>query len=62
MNKKGMTFGSYGWSKDFAKKLESRVSEAGIELIADGIYVNYVPTEEDLEQIFNDVKRIFKED
>jgi flavorubredoxin len=61
-NKKGLTFGSYGWSKDFAKKLESRVSEAGIELIGEGIYVNYVPTEEDLSEIYNKIINIIEED
>lgn len=61
-NKKGFTFGSYGWSKDFAKKLEPRVSEAGIELIADGIYINYVPTDEDLLVIYNQVREVIKED
>jgi len=59
-DKKGLTFGSYGWSKNYSKKLESRVSEAGIELLGEGVYINYVPTPEDSNSIQEKIISIFE--
>lgn len=47
-NKIGAAFGSYGWSGESVKIIENRLQEAGIELVAEGIKLQYDPTPEDL--------------
>jgi flavorubredoxin len=50
-NRLCFTFGSYGWSKVGFKELEDSLKEAGMELIAEGKYFNYVPEEKELESL-----------
>ncbi len=57
-NRYGFTFGSYGWAKIAFKELEDSLKEAGMELIGDGSYVNYVPTAEDLDNLNGVVLKI----
>jgi len=47
----GFTFGSYGWSKSGFKELEDSLGEAGIELLDQGKYFQYVPDEQELESL-----------
>jgi len=47
-NKMGAAFGSYGWSGESVKIIENRLQEAGIEIVAEGIKLQYDPTPEDL--------------
>lgn len=47
-HKIGAAFGSYGWSGESVKIIENRLQEAGIELVAEGIKLQYDPTPEDL--------------
>ncbi len=45
----GAVFGSYGWSGGAARKLQDRLAEMNVDLVADPVTVQYVPTESDLE-------------
>jgi flavorubredoxin len=47
-NKIGASFGSYGWSGESVKIVETRLKEAGIEIVAEGIKVQYNPSPEEI--------------
>lgn len=47
-NKIGMTFGTYGWSGEMIKRLESGLQEAGIEVVLPGYKCQFSPSREDL--------------
>ncbi|MCX7847127.1 MAG: FprA family A-type flavoprotein [bacterium] len=47
-NKVGACFGSFGWSHNAMKELEGYLQGMGVELVAETVKVNYVPTKEDL--------------
>lgn len=51
-NMVGAAFGSYGWSGESTKLLEEELEKAAIELVADSIKVNYVPTAADIEACY----------
>jgi flavorubredoxin len=48
-NRLAFTFGSYGWAKSGFKSFEDALKEAGMELISEGRYVQYIPDGDDLE-------------
>jgi flavorubredoxin len=45
----GAAFGSYGWSGEAVRTISAILEEAKIELVHEGLRVNYVPKMEDLE-------------
>lgn len=45
-NKKAAAFGSYGWSGESAKVLREKMEDAGFEIVADDIRVNWTPDKE----------------
>ena len=47
--KKGAAFGSYGWSGDAVKQLNALLTEAGFELVNDGIAKLWVPDDDALD-------------
>jgi len=47
--KKGAAFGSYGWSGDAVKQLNALLTEAGFELVNDGIAKLWVPDDNALD-------------
>jgi flavorubredoxin len=47
---KGAAFGSYGWSGESVKVIEKELESVGIELISEGLRVNFVPSEEDMKK------------
>jgi flavorubredoxin len=47
-NKVGAVYGSYGWSGESVKILKSELERIGVDLVADDLKVQYVPTEADL--------------
>jgi len=51
-NKIGAAFGSYGWSGEAVRNLETRLKEAGITLVEEGIKARYRATEEELARCF----------
>jgi flavorubredoxin len=57
-NRYGFTFGSYGWAKAGFKELEDSLKEAGIELIGESKYFNYIPDETELESLKDPVAKI----
>ncbi len=48
-NKVGAAFGSYGWSGEAVKLIETELGEMGIPLIQPGLKVQFVPEREQLE-------------
>jgi anaerobic nitric oxide reductase flavorubredoxin len=48
-NKIGAAFGSYGWSGESVKIIETKLKEAGIEITAEGIKAQYNPTPEEIK-------------
>ncbi|MBN2145657.1 MAG: FprA family A-type flavoprotein [Candidatus Aureabacteria bacterium] len=59
-NRFAFTFGSYGWAPSAFKELEQSIQEAGFELFQDGIYIQYVPDEKELEKL-SDLLPILRE-
>ena len=49
----GAAFGSYGWSGESVKLVESQLAEMKVEVVADSISTMYVPRHEDLEKCFS---------
>lgn len=47
-NRKALVFGSYGWAKVHLKRVQERLEEANIEVLADPFYVMYVPDDESI--------------
>ncbi len=42
------TFGSYGWSKAGFKMLEDALKDGGLEMLGEGLYLQFVPDESEL--------------
>ncbi|MBO5723422.1 MAG: FprA family A-type flavoprotein [Lentisphaeria bacterium] len=51
-NLKGAAFGSYGWSGEAVAQINKELEEMKVELIHEGMKVQYVPTQEDLQKCF----------
>jgi flavorubredoxin len=51
-NKLAAAFGSYGWSGEAVKILNKDFAEMKLEIIDDGVKVQYVPNDEDLDRCF----------
>jgi flavorubredoxin len=49
-NKKAASFGCYGWHCESIPLIESALKEAGFELMADGLKVNWSPDMENIEK------------
>jgi len=58
LKKKGMAFGSYGWSGEATKVVEAEMKAMGIEILEPGLGVVYVPGEEELQQCMELGERI----
>jgi len=59
-NRFGFTFGSYGWSQAGFKDLEDSAAQCGIELIAEGKYIKFIPDDDELSKL-KDVVSLIKE-
>lgn len=59
-NRFGFTFGSYGWSKIGFKDLEDSLRQAGMELISEGKYVQFIPDEAELNSLKEVVSKVKK--
>jgi len=46
----GAAFGSYGWGGEAVKLINASLEEMNVELLHEGVRVNYVPTDADLAQ------------
>jgi len=60
-NKIGACFGSFGWSLNAIKELEQYMQGMNVELVAETVKVNYVPTTDDLLQCVALGKRVGEE-
>ncbi len=58
LKKKGMAFGSYGWSGEATKVVEAEMKAMGIEVLEPALEVVYVPWEEELQQCMDLGERI----
>ena len=52
VNKIGAAFGSYGWSGEAVKVIGGALEEMGMELIDQGLKVQYVPDKENLKECY----------
>ena len=52
-NKIAAAFGSFGWSGEAVKILNKEFSEMKLDIIDEGIRVQYVPDEDDLNRCFD---------
>ncbi len=52
-NKIAAAFGSYGWSGEAVKILNKEFSEMKLDVIDDGVKVQYVPDDDDLQRCFD---------
>jgi len=52
-NKISAAFGSYGWSGEAVKILNKEFTEMKLDIIDDGVKVQYVPDEDDLSRCFD---------
>ena len=57
-NRFAFGFGSYGWAKVGFKGLEDGLKEAGMQIIEEGAYMQFVPDESDLKSLKNTVSKI----
>jgi len=57
-NKKAAAFGAYGWSGESAKIITEKLKEAGLEVLQDGIRVNWYPSAQDVESCISFGKEI----
>ena len=52
-NLMGAAFGSYGWSGDFMKNLQTNLENLKLNFFGEGVFVRFTPHEADLERAFN---------
>ncbi|HRR29187.1 MAG TPA: flavodoxin domain-containing protein, partial [Victivallales bacterium] len=57
-NKIGAAFGSYGWSGEATRQLDSFLKEMKFEIVSEPISVKYVPTRDELNKCFELGKKI----
>lgn len=60
LNKIGASFGSFGWSGESVKLLNTALEEMKIELIEEGIKHKYVPNDEVLTECIEMGRRVGK--
>lgn len=51
--KKGMAFGSYGWSGESPKLINEHLKHAGLDMVIEPIGAKYNPSKEELQDCFN---------
>lgn len=61
LNKIGASFGSYGWSGEAVKLLNAELTAMGVSLVTDGLRVQYVPDEEQINTCIEFGKTIAKQ-
>jgi flavorubredoxin len=57
-NKIGFVFGSYGWGGQAVGEIEKIIKELSWDIPIKGININYIPTEDDLNNIKNVGKKL----
>lgn len=59
-NREAIAFGSYGWGGQSISQVEKELSECGFHIITEGIKVNYIPTEDQLEEIYQQIRALIQ--
>jgi flavorubredoxin len=57
-NKVAAAFGSYGWSGEAVKLINSEFEQMKFDIIDPGVRINYVPDEQDMEACYELGKKI----
>ena len=50
-NKRGFAFGSYGWGGQSIGLVNQALTDLGVEIIADPVKINYIPSKEQLREL-----------
>ena len=50
-NKKALAFGSFGWGGQSIGQVNEELKKCNMEIMADPIKIQYIPTKEQLEEI-----------
>jgi len=58
--RRAFSFGSYGWSGQSPKLVEDELKACGFDICMDPVKLQYIPTEEQLEKLTEDVKALIK--
>ncbi len=59
-NREAFSFGSYGWGGQSIGLVEKELTECGFHICMDGIKINYVPTKQQLDDIYQAVINIIQ--
>ncbi|MGA1825309.1 MAG: flavodoxin domain-containing protein [bacterium] len=51
--RKASVFGSYGWGGGAIKEIEEILRKTGIEVVKEGLSINYVPDEKELRRCYD---------
>ena len=60
-NREAFAFSSYGWGGQSLGLVEKELEACGFHLSMEGIKINYVPSKEQLEKIYDDVQNMIKQ-
>ncbi len=61
-NRETFAFGSYGWGGQSISLIEKELEACGFHLCTEGIKINYIPTKEQLENIYEQISLLLKND
>lgn len=59
-NREAFSFGSYGWGGQSIGLVEKELTECGFHICMEGIKINYVPTKQQLDDIYQAVTNIIQ--
>ena len=60
-NREAFAFGSYGWSGQSIELVEKELEAAGFHICLDRIRINYIPSEEHLNEIYKNVQNMIEQ-
>ncbi len=60
-NREAFAFGSYGWSGQSIELVEKELEASGFHIAMDKIRINYIPSEEHLNEIYQNVKNMIEQ-
>lgn len=59
-NREAFAFGSYGWGGQSIALVEKELVDCGFNICLEGIKMNYVPTQEQLDEIYNKIVSVLQ--
>ena len=60
-NREAFAFGSYGWSGQSIELVEKELEACGFHIAMDKIRINYIPSQEQLNEIYQNVKNMIEQ-